>query len=374
MDKLNQNSQNKPAGMVREITYNKSLQQPVRPNQNRVKPNQSQGNVKPNQNRVKPNQGAVRPNQEAVRPNQGQGNVKPNQGAVRPNQDRQAVYQVKPNNQVKPNINQLKTDKQVQNVQQVNVQKSQQVQSYTQRDSNKGQKVINNTANESLEAKPKLTRLQRQSQGLSNRNIERSQQNNKELWEQKEYALINDNKESFIVKETKRSGIGFLILPLSFVIFLVIAIVMLISNVVSSVNELKINTTSLLNSNPIAESEFIKAAENIGLLIDNKELGGGITEVMAYNEDYSYEINYITFESNEETQAYYNYIIDIADESKSSVSSSIIGQNSAETTLISQTYNGFMDITYIDKTIIIAIAYDSNKQKDVIEFMNNLGY
>lgn len=374
MDKLNQNSQNKPAGMVRETPYNKSLQQPVRPNQTRVKPNQSQGNVKPNQNRVKPNQGAVRPNQEAVRPNQGQGNVKPNQGAVRPNQDRQAVYQVKPNNQVKPNINQLKTDKQVQNVQQVNVQKSQQVQSYTQRDSNKGQKVINNTANESLEAKPKLTRLQRQSQGLSNRNIERSQQNNKELWEQKEYALINDNKESFIVKENKRSGIGFLILPLSFVIFLVIAIVMLISNVVSSVNELKINTTSLLNSNPIDESEFIKAAENIGLLIDNKELGGGITEVMAYNEDYSYEINYITFESNEETQAYYNYIIDIADESKSSVSSSIIGQNSAETTLISQTYNGFMDITYIDKTIIIAIAYDSNKQKDVIEFMNNLGY
>ena len=351
MDKLNQNSQNKPAGMVRETPYNKSLQQPVRPNQTRVKPNQSQGNVKPNQNRVKPNQ-----------------------GAVRPNQDRQVVYQVKPNNQVKPNINQLKTDKQVQNVQQVNVQKSQQVQSYTQRDSNKGQKVINNTANESLEAKPKLTRLQRQSQGLSNRNIERSQQNNKELWEQKEYALINDNKESFIVKETKRSGIGFLILPLSFAIFLVITIVMLISNVVSSVNELKINTTSLLNSNPIDETEFIKAAENIGLLIDNKELGGGITEVMAYNEDYSYEINYITFESNEETQAYYNYIIDIADESKSSVSSSIIGQNSAETTLISQTYNGFMDITYIDKTIIIAIAYDSNKQKDVIEFMNNLGY
>ena len=172
----------------------------------------------------------------------------------------------------------------------------------------------------------------------------------------------------------EKDGIGFLVLPLSLIVLLIVIIVIALGNVISSINSMKINTTSLLNSKPINKEEFIEAAENKSLQIENKELGGGITEIMAYTDDYSFEINYITFESNTDAQAYYNYIIDGADETESSVSSSIVGQNSAESTLISTTYNGFMDITYIDNTIIIAIAYDSNKQTDIINFMNNLGY
>ena len=165
-----------------------------------------------------------------------------------------------------------------------------------------------------------------------------------------------------------------MLLPFSLLVLLAVIVVILLGDVMLSINELKVNTTSLLNSEPISREQFVKSVDKNKMLVEIKELGSGITEVMAYKEDYSYEINYITFQSIEETQAYYNYIIDTADESESSISSSIVGQNSAESTLISETYNGFMDITYIDNTIIIAIAYDSNKQTEVIEFMNKLGY
>lgn len=360
MDRLNQPNQSGQQGTIGEKQYkNKPLQQPIKP-------------VRPGQNRT-PNQNNARTNVK----------TQPRQQGVNQQQQRIIQPQQKLNQQQRVNNQQQQRNNQQQ---QVNYQKQRVVQPVqqgynTQQLINSQNHITNDTErpiqddNSSLAGRPKLTRLQREAQGLPSRNIIINQNNgNIPLQQQRDYNLSNTNEASFKVKQVKKEGIGFLVLPLSLIVLLIVIIVIALGTVISSINSMKINTTSLLNSKPINKEEFIEAAENKSLQIENKELGGGITEIMAYTDDYSYEINYITFESATDAQAYYNYIIDGADETESSVSSSIVGQNSAESTLISSTYNGFMDITYIDNTIIIAIAYDSNKQTDIINFMNNLGY
>lgn len=375
MDRLNQPNQSGKQGTIGERQYrNKPLQQPIKP----VRPGQ---NRTPNQNNIATNiqmqsrQQGTTQQQRVVKPIQQQKGVQQQQRVTQ--QQQQATQQ------------QQKVVQQVvnQQVQQVNKQQQRAVQPIqrrynTQQLANSQSSSINNTErhiqgndNYSLAGKPKLTRLQREAQGLPSRNIIIEQTSgNIPLQQQRDYDLCNNNADSFKVKQVKKEGIGFLVLPLSLIVLLIVIIIIILGNVILSINDMKINTTSLLNSKSVTKEEFIEAAENKDLQIENKELGGGITEVMAYTDDYSYEINYITFESTTDAQAYYNYIIDGADETESSVSSSIVGQNSAESTFISSTYNGFMDITYIDNTIIIAIAYDSNKQTDVISFMNSLGY
>lgn len=353
MDKLNQPNRPNQQGTISETSYNKPLQQPVRP----VRPGQQ---AQQNQNRNYNQGSVVRPQMQQKPIQQGQAQQGQAQQGQQVNTQKQRVVQNKYNQQ-----------------QYQNIQKQQVIQQHPQQ--NNQQRVVTQRAqeddNSSLARGPKLTRLQREAQGLPSKPVVDNQYiGNKTLGQKAEYALGNNNENSFKVKRIKQEGVGFLLLPLSLVVLLGVIILILLGDVILSVNELDINTTSLLNSKPASRDEFVSAAERCSLQIDTKELGGGISEVMAYTDDYSYEINYITFESSEETQAYYNYIIDTADESESSVSSSIVGQNSAESTLISNTYNGFMDITYIDNTIIIAIAYDSNKQTEVIEFMNDLGY
>lgn len=359
MDKLNQPNQSSQQGTIDEKQYNnKPLQQPIKP-------------VRPGQNRT-PNQNNNRTNVQTQPRQQGTGQQQ------RVVQQQQRVVQQQRVNQ---HIQQVNNQQQQRNNQQQHVvQPIQQGYNGQQRVNNQNH-VSNNIErltqddNSSLAGRPKLTRLQKEAQGIPNRNTIIEQTSGTiPFQQQRDYNLSNTNAASFKVKQVKKEGIGFLILPLSLIILLIIIIIIVLGNVMLSINNMKINTTSLLNSKPVSKEEFIYAAENKGLQVENKELGGGITEVMAYTDNYSYEINYITFESTTDAQAYYNYIIDGADETESSVSSSIVGQNSAESTLISTTYNGFMDITYIDNTIIIAIAYDSNEQTEVINFMNNLGY
>lgn len=220
----------------------------------------------------------------------------------------------------------------------------------------------------------RMTRLQRRANGVPEiRPVEQST-GKEDLLEQRDYYLKNDNKEAFKIKRIKRQSFGFMVLPLLVLITLLLITVSIIGSALVRAKNMKINTVSLLNSEPITKEEFISASETSGLTVEEKDVDSGIHETTSYADKYKYEINFITFDSAEDTLAYYNYIIDEADEVKSSVSSSVVGRNSAESTLISSTYNGFMDITYIDNTIMIAIAYDSNEQTSVINFMNSLGY
>ena len=357
MDRLNQPNRPRQQGVVSETTYNKPLQQPVRP----VRP------VRPGQNN----------NQNTV---QNKGNAVVNQQRTQVNNQQRAQVSNQQMTQVNRQQCQVSNQQQVINNQQRTQQQPVQQNltrgyGYQQTVNQQPNQIAGETDNVSLAGRPKLTRLQREAQGIPSRNIVETQYiGNKALGQQKDYKLSNNNANSFKVNSIKQEGMGFLLLPFSLLVLLAVIVVILLGDVMLSINELKVNTTSLLNSEPISREQFVESVDKNKMLVEIKELGSGITEVMAYKEDYSYEINYITFESIEETQAYYNYIIDTADESESSISSSIVGQNSAESTLISETYNGFMDITYIDNTIIIAIAYDSNKQTEVIEFMNKLGY
>lgn len=220
----------------------------------------------------------------------------------------------------------------------------------------------------------RMTRLQRRANGVPEiRPVEQST-GKEDLLEQRDYYLKNDNKEAFKIKRIKRQSFGFMVLPLLVLIALLLITVSIIGSALVRAKNMKINTVSLLNSEPITKEEFVSTSETNGLTVEEKDVDSGIHETTSYADKYKYEINFITFDSAEDTLAYYNYIIDEADEVKSSVSSSVVGHNSAESTLISSTYNGFMDITYIDNTIMIAIAYDSNEQTSVINFMNSLGY
>lgn len=220
----------------------------------------------------------------------------------------------------------------------------------------------------------RMTRLQRRANGIPEiRPVEQST-GKEDLLKQRDYYLKNDNKEAFKIKRIKRQSFGFMVLPLLVLITLLLITVSIIGSALVRAKNMKINTVSLLNSEPITKEEFVSASETNGLTVEEKDVDSGIHETTSYADKYKYEINFITFDNAEDTLAYYNYIIDEADEVKSSVSSSVVGHNSAESTLISSTYNGFMDITYIDNTIMIAIAYDSNEQTSVINFMNSLGY
>lgn len=220
----------------------------------------------------------------------------------------------------------------------------------------------------------RMTRLQRRANGVPEiRPVEQST-GKEDLLEQRDYYLKNDNKEAFKIKRIKRQSFGFMVLPLLVLITLLLITVSIIGSALVRAKNMKINTVSLLNSEPITKEEFVSTSETNGLTVEEKDVDSGIHETTSYADKYKYEINFITFDNAEDTLAYYNYIIDEADEVKSSVSSSVVGHNSAESTLISSTYNGFMDITYIDNTIMIAIAYDSNEQTSVINFMNSLGY
>lgn len=373
MDNLNQSSRHGQHGSASETSYNKPLQQPVRP-------------VRPGQNGHQQTQNRVYNQNNVVRPQMNQGQMQ----QQRPN--KQMVNQQRPNPQMQQQMyqqqRQVQMGQQTQ-VQQVNRQqqrpvqpqqiqqqiKQQQFQNQQRQQINSTMQSNQNEENSSLARGPKMTRLQREAKGLPSKPVIQQQNiGNKTLGNQNEYSLGNNNANSFKVKKVKQEGMGYLLLPFSIMILLAVVVLILLGDVVISISELNVNTTSLLSSNPITQEEFIDAAKQKNLTVEVKELGGGITEVATYIEEYKYEINYITFESSEDAKAYYNYIIDTADETESSISSSIVGQNSAESTLVSNAYNGFMDITYIDNTIIISIVYDSNEQKEVIEFMNSLGY
>lgn len=378
MNKLNQsNHTNEQGGFSEKQHINKPLQQvkPVRP----VRPGQNQGNkpVRHLQN-------------QSQTPTQQQGNgltqqrtnqVKQGQSSniQRVPNTRQMINQSQQGNVIVKQLGSESKQGQYSNIQ-YNKNNQQRVNQVKQGHANVKQydKKLNipeQIDSSSLAGRPKLTRLQRAAQGITPRNREFEQTSGKlPLQQQRDYSLSNTNANSFKVKNIKKEGIGFLILPLAIIVLMIVIIVIIFGNTILSINDLKINTTSLLNSKPVTRGEFIEAVNKKGIQVNDKELGGGISETTAHDEDYNYEINYITFESSTDAQAYYNYIIDSADETESSISSSIVGQNSAESTMISSTYNGFMDITYIDNTIIIAIAYDSNKQTEVIEFMNSLGY
>lgn len=191
-----------------------------------------------------------------------------------------------------------------------------------------------------------------------------------------ELGAVSNNVEKLKKKRKKERPAGslYLLLPLSILIILILIAIKIGIGIATQVKEFNISVVSPIGSVAIDKEQFVSYMDNMSLNVETDDIGAGITKTIAYDDKYTYEINFVEFASQEDASAYYNYMIDYADETDSSYSSSITGQKSAESTLISNTYNAFMDITYIENTLIIGIAYDSNKQDTVIEILNNLGY
>lgn len=202
MDKLNQPNQSSQQGTIGEKQYNnKPLQQPIKP-------------VRPGQNRT-PNQNNNRTNVQTQPRQQGTGQQQ------RVVQQQQRVVQQQRVNQ---HIQQVNNQQQQRNNQQQHVvQPIQQGYNGQQRVNNQNH-VSNNIErltqddNSSLAGRPKLTRLQKEAQGIPNRNTIIEQTSGTiPFQQQRDYNLSNTNAASFKVKQVKKEGIGFLILPLSLI-------------------------------------------------------------------------------------------------------------------------------------------------------------
>lgn len=186
-----------------------------------------------------------------------------------------------------------------------------------------------------------------------------------------DYELINSNQDSYrIVERKQKRHINIIIIP---IIIMVIFIAFIIS-IVKDINIEKVQTASVISSDVISYDKFKEHAKSYNLKLESKDLGNGANEIIATEPDMLYEIDMFCFSTNEEASTYFEYIKDSADSKYTSNSSEVTGQNCAEVTFISNEYNGFMDITYIENTIIVGIAYNSNEQKTVVKFMNELGY
>lgn len=192
---------------------------------------------------------------------------------------------------------------------------------------------------------------------------------------QKDYSLINSNKESFVVKQTKKPMKHFLIVPIAVVAILIALLLIIGLSVLNGVRDMNSrNSISTLSSKAIDKEQFVSAMEQNELKIEEKKQDNNLIEYSASNDDTSYEIDYIAFESQEDAEAYFNYIKDSAGAIESSKTSDVTSKNGAESAFISKTYAGYMDMTYIKNTIIIGIAYDSNEQDAVTKIMDDLGY
>jgi hypothetical protein len=324
---------------------------------------QVQNNSNRQVNLVKQSQNQVRTAENQVRTIQNNANV----------QNRNSTIQQKPVQRQNVNNTQQATVRQQQN----NVRSQQIVQNAKANIKNETT-VQSNTAH--MARMSHMTRLQKQAMyGTDKVSKIRAEQvvGKQTLGAANDYELHTvNNIANYTTKHKKERPAGsyYMLLPLSILIILIIFAVKIGIGIATQVNELKISVVSPIGSVAIDQEKFSSYMNSLGLEVDTDSIGSGITKTIACDDKYTYEINFVEFASQEDASAYYNYIIDYADEIESSYSSSITGQKSAESTLISDTYNAFMDITYIDNTLIIGIAYDSNKQDTVIDILNNLGY
>lgn len=171
-----------------------------------------------------------------------------------------------------------------------------------------------------------------------------------------------------------------------FTVFIILMLAISLSNNYIELSDLSFNQQPIVenltfdNKQALNENEFIskikEAESNSNIIIETNQIEGGISQVSAYTEDYYYEINFITFESTEDANFYFDYVIENSEPLSESAQnySYISGVNYIESTFISDKYSGFVDISSIENTIIIGIAYNSNYKEHIKTVINNLGY
>lgn len=214
-----------------------------------------------------------------------------------------------------------------------------------------------------------VANARQQVRGQSARDVDLKKNYSNEYFEN--YQLGNNNATSYRVidrKQTKRYKIWVIpsVIVIAFIIF-----------IVGTIKELRtdnLRVKGIITSDAITLDRFRAEAEDKGLNVSSRKVGKDIKQLTAITDDISYEISMMEFKTTDDASKYYSSIRDSARVVNTMQSSEVNGEDCGEMTFVSNTYNGFMDVTYIDNTIIVGIAYNSNEQKTIVEFMNKLGY
>jgi len=192
----------------------------------------------------------------------------------------------------------------------------------------------------------------------------------KQLIQLSDYVLDNSNEEAFKVVKTRKQIPWYIIVPaIAFLMLLAVG-----AWVLGMVTTVPKPAFTLVHTTPVDSEAFKNKSTEQGLEIDERDLGSNISSICAHTDDFSYEIQFIKFEEQKQALAYYNYIIESAAEVQSSYSKSIRAASSAERTLVSKTYNALVDISYINNTIVIGLAYNTNEYDTMISYINSIGY
>lgn len=194
--------------------------------------------------------------------------------------------------------------------------------------------------------------------------------NNKQLILNEDYELDNSDQNSFTIVNAKKQIPWYIIVPgIAFVLLIVIGV-----KIIGAVSRNPKPEFSLINTTAITSETFEKESTNHSLEVEERDLGSGIQSICAHTPNFEYEIQFIQFEDEKQSKAYYNFIVESADEVESSYSKQIKASNSAERVLVSNEYNALIDISYINNTLMIGLAYNTNEFENMANYMNSLGY
>lgn len=192
----------------------------------------------------------------------------------------------------------------------------------------------------------------------------------KRLVDDHEFVLDNRNVKSFQVVQTKKTPqVAWVIPAIAFIILLMVGF-----RILSSIRDIEQPKFLMTNTTAISRVTFVETMNNNSLIVEQRDVGQNIIKTTAHTEDYSYEIDFIEFITEEQARAYFKFINEYTEEISSSYSKSMSTINSAEKTYISSKYDCLIDISYIDNTIIIGLAYETNEYEGMVNIMNELGY
>lgn len=119
---------------------------------------------------------------------------------------------------------------------------------------------------------------------------------------------------------------------------------------------------------PIDKVTFIDACKFNELIVDD----GVLTR--ARSKEMDYEIIYAKFKTREEANKAFNKFIETAEEVETSYSFHTALDNSKKRILVSNKYNGLVVEALIENTIVTGVAYNTNRYKNVVKIMRDLGY
>jgi len=194
--------------------------------------------------------------------------------------------------------------------------------------------------------------------------------NNKQFILNDDYELDNNDQNSFTIVNAKKQIPWYIIVPgIAFAILLILGV-----KIIGAVSRNPKPEFSLINTTAITSETFEKESTNHSLEVEERDLGSGIQSICAHTPNFEYEVQFIQFEDEKQSKAYYNFIVESADEVESSYSKQIKASNSAERVLVSNEYNALIDISYINNTLMIGLAYNTNEFENMANYMNNLGY